>query len=101
MTWRLRCTKTLLPGVWLNVGKRGLSVRLGPRGLGYTTGRRVTAGLPGTGLSVTHKFAPRRAANLAPVPVLDAISLLIVIMLLVALVHWVELVLWVCVNCAG
>jgi hypothetical protein len=39
-------------------------------------------------LSVTHKFAELRAANFALVPVLDAISLLIVVMLLVALVHW-------------
>jgi hypothetical protein len=89
MTWRFRRTKTLLPGPRLNVSKRGLSVRLGPRGLGYTigtTGRRVTAGLPGTGLSVTHKFANRRVADRAPV--LDAISLLVFIMLLVALVGW-------------
>ena len=89
MTWRFRRTKTLLPGVRLNVGKRGLSVRLEPRALGYTigtTGRRVTAGLPGTGLSVTLKFADRRAADHASV--LDAISLLVFIMLVVALIAW-------------
>jgi hypothetical protein len=60
-------------------------VRLGPRGLGYTigiTGRRVTAGLPGTVLSVTHKFADWRAADHAPV--LDVISLL-------ALIAWLFL----------
>jgi hypothetical protein len=89
MMWRFRRMKTLLPGVRLNVGKHGPSVRLGPRGLGYTigtTGRRVTASLPGTGLSVTHKFEARRAADHAPV--LDAISLLVFIMLVAALIAW-------------
>jgi len=46
----------------------------------------VTAGLPGTGLSVTRKFANRRAADHASV--LDAISLLVFIMLVVAPIAW-------------
>ena len=89
ITWRFRRTKTLLPGVRLNVGKRGLSVRVGPRGVGYTigtAGRHMTASLPGTGFSATHKLEGRRAADHAPA--LDAISLLVFIMLVVALIAW-------------
>ena len=56
MGFRFRYSKKLMPGVRLNVGKKSESVRLGGRGFGVTTGtsgRRVTAGIPGTGLSYT------------------------------------------------
>ena len=57
MGFRFRYSKKLMPGVRLNVGKEECaSVRLGGRGFGVTTGtsgRRVTAGIPGTGLSYT------------------------------------------------
>lgn len=47
----------LWPGFWLNLSLKGVSVSVGMRGLRATFGRgrtRLTAGLPGTGLSVTH-----------------------------------------------
>lgn len=62
MVFRFRKTLKIAPGVRLNIGKTGGSVRLGPRGAGYTfgtSGQRVTAGLPGTGLSVTHKIGAK------------------------------------------
>jgi hypothetical protein len=46
----------LLPGVSLNLSKRGASVSLGERGAHVTVGTsgiRETVGLPGTGLSYT------------------------------------------------
>ena len=50
----------IFPGVTLNLSKPGTSVSLGIRGLHYTfggkRGSRVTAGLPGTGLSYTEKL---------------------------------------------
>ena len=46
----------IIPGVTLNISKRGLSVSLGPRGAKITankSGIRKTVGIPGTGLSST------------------------------------------------
>ena len=46
----------ILPGVTLNISKRGLSVSLGPRGAKVTankSGIRKTVGIPGTGLFST------------------------------------------------
>jgi hypothetical protein len=55
MGWRFQGRKKLLPGITLNVGKRGpSSVRIGRRGTGVSVGRRgtqATLSLLGTGLS--------------------------------------------------
>lgn len=43
----------IFPGVYLNIGKKGISFSFGPRGAKYTVGtkgQRFSAGLPGTGL---------------------------------------------------
>jgi hypothetical protein len=58
----------LLPGLWLNVSKRGVSATVGVRGLKTTIGtrgRRTTVGLPGTGMSVSHMHTakPKPAAS--------------------------------------
>jgi hypothetical protein len=57
----------ILPGVRVNVSKRGLSLRLGGPGASFNIGRRgtrTTVGLPGTGLSYVeqtpYNHAPRR-----------------------------------------
>ena len=48
---------TILPGLTLNFGKRGMSTSIGPRGakltMGGPRGSRVTLGIPGTGISYT------------------------------------------------
>lgn len=52
------------PGIRLNVGKGGGSVRVGGRGAGYTvgtSGQRIGASLPGTGLHTSQKIGGRRA----------------------------------------
>jgi hypothetical protein len=54
VAWRFQRRKKLLPGVNLNVGKRGPSVSVGPRGAKLTAGRRgltATVSLLGTGLA--------------------------------------------------
>lgn len=59
MGLRFRRTWSVIPGVRLNLGLRGGSVSFGPRGLHYTvgsSGSRITAGLPGTGLFWTQKL---------------------------------------------
>src|SRR5579872_2601206 len=57
MGWRFRRGVRVLPGVRLNISKRGISsVSIGRRGLTLHVGRRgtkETIGLPGTGISYT------------------------------------------------
>jgi hypothetical protein len=57
MSFRFRRSVSILPGIRLNFGKRGISTSIGVRGAHVTfgpTGTRTTVGLPGTGLSYTH-----------------------------------------------
>lgn len=54
MGWRLQKRKKLIPGVRLNIGKRGASVSAGPRGAKVNAGPRgigATLTLLGTGLA--------------------------------------------------
>ncbi len=86
MPWLFRRTKTLLPGVRLNVGKRALSLRFGLRGLGYTigtAGRRITAGIPGTGLSYTRNLGRLSTYGLG------VFGVLIFLLLIGGLIIWV------------
>ena len=56
MGFRFRRSIRIMPGVRLNVGKRGVSTSIGVRGAHVTigkTGVRRTVGIPGTGLSWT------------------------------------------------
>jgi len=63
---------SLIPGLRVNLSRSGASLSIGHRGLWYTIGhhrRRVTVGLPGTGLYWTEKIpehaAPPHAGNQA------------------------------------
>jgi hypothetical protein len=61
--WRFRRRKKLLPGVTLNLGKRGGSVSLGRRGSRLNIGRGGTTAsvsLLGTGLSYVKRLGRRR-----------------------------------------
>lgn len=54
MGWRFQKRKKLLPGVTLNLGKRGAGLSVGPRGARASVGPRglgATLTLLGTGLS--------------------------------------------------
>jgi Protein of unknown function (DUF4236) len=52
MGLRFRRRLSILPGLRLNLSRSGASVSVGHRGAWVTVGqRRVTVGLPGTGLS--------------------------------------------------
>lgn len=53
MSFRFRRSVPLLPGIKLNIGKKGASVSVGPRGAKVTVGTKEatgTLGLPGSGL---------------------------------------------------
>jgi hypothetical protein len=63
--FRFRRRIRILPGVTLNLGKRGVSTSIGVRGAHVTvgpTGTRTTVGLPGTGLTYTELRKPGHAA---------------------------------------
>lgn len=54
-----------MPGVTLNIGKRGVSTSVGVRGAHITAGRgrRATVGIPGTGLSYTTRHGSGGTAS--------------------------------------
>ncbi|RUW19297.1 DUF4236 domain-containing protein [Mesorhizobium sp. M1E.F.Ca.ET.041.01.1.1] len=66
MAFRFRRTVKIAPGLKLNIGKKSASVRVGGRGFGLTsgtTGSRISAGLPGTGLSYSKKLGGRQGGH--------------------------------------
>jgi hypothetical protein len=93
MSWRYRRRLRIIPGVMLNVGKRGTSVSIGGRGAHVTYGRRgkrATIGLPGTGLSYTsyepyHRKSakPETARQPSSAPVILILAVLGLILLAV------------------
>jgi hypothetical protein len=64
---RFRRTKKILLGMRLNLGKRGVSVSLGPKGLKHTistTGKTTTTvGIPGSGLSYSKVNSREKLKN--------------------------------------
>jgi len=59
MGWLFRKRIKLMPGLTLNLGKRGASLTLGKRGASINVGPRGThanVGLPGTGLSFRQRL---------------------------------------------
>ena len=66
MGLRFRLSRKIASGITLSLGKRGGSVRLGGKGFGYTvgnSGKRVTAGIPGTGLSYTSEIGSQKSSD--------------------------------------
>lgn len=70
MGWRFQKRVKLLPGVRVNLSKRGVSsISVGGRGGWVNFGRkrtRTTVGLPGTGLRYTSKTSPYGGATPQP-----------------------------------
>ncbi|TIQ92217.1 MAG: DUF4236 domain-containing protein, partial [Mesorhizobium sp.] len=68
MVFRFRKSVRIAPGVRINLNAKSASVRVGPKGLGYTvstTGKkRLSASIPGTGLSYSEVVSSKRQ----PVP---------------------------------
>jgi hypothetical protein len=65
MGFRFRRSIRILPGIRLNIGKRGVSTSIGVRGARVTIGHgqtRSTVGIPGSGLSFTHISKPHSTA---------------------------------------
>ena len=69
MGFRFSRRLRILPGLRLNLGRRGVSVSVGVKGAHITlgtSGRRATIGLPGTGVSYT-AYRPTHHSGVAPV----------------------------------
>jgi hypothetical protein len=87
MSLRFYRRVSLLPGLRLNCSRSGVSMSVGARGtwltVGGPRGRRMTVGLPGTGLSYTETYPPA-------LPVHGGHQLLfaLVVVVLVAAVWW-------------
>lgn len=67
MGFRFQRRIKIIPGVTLNVGKRGVSTSIGRRGAHITFGQngvRTTAGIPGTEISYTSLSKPSRGAGM-------------------------------------
>ncbi|MGH2995747.1 MAG: DUF4236 domain-containing protein [Gaiellaceae bacterium] len=63
MGWRFQRRRKILPGVTLNLGKRGPGVSVGPRGARVSAGPRgltATLSLLGTGLAYIWRRNRRR-----------------------------------------
>lgn len=64
MALRFRRSIKIAPGIRINLNKKSTSVRIGPRGLGYTissTGKRtISAGIPGTGISFSETTSRKK-----------------------------------------
>ena len=66
MPWGFKKRIKIAPGLHINIGKTGVSARVGGRVAGVTVGRRgaqASANLPGTGLSVRHKITTRTSSS--------------------------------------
>lgn len=66
MSWGFKKRIKLAPGLTLNIGKKSVSARIGNRVAGVTAGTkgaRVSANLPGTGLSVQKRLTANTPAS--------------------------------------
>ena len=59
----------ILPGIHINLGKRGASVSVGPRGAKMTfgtKGAKTSVGIPGTGIRYERKITSRGTIRRRP-----------------------------------
>jgi len=59
MGFRFRKRLKLFPGFWLNFSKSGVSASAGVPGLTWNSRGRVTAGIPGTGISYVEEIGSK------------------------------------------
>lgn len=91
MPFRFRRSIRVLPGVRINIGKRGVSTSIGVKGAHITIGHgrvRETIGLPGSGISYSHQTT-RQEARAALPPRAPSVSGVWMVVMLIALAGWV------------
>jgi Protein of unknown function (DUF4236) len=99
MSWRFRKRLRIIPGVWINLSKKGGSLSVGGHGLTANIskkGVRETVGLPGTGISYQtkriwpiqrHESAKGRRQSVSPLSVLAFVLGLAAVLWLLAHLH--------------
>jgi len=91
MTFRFRRSIKIMPGIRVNVGKRGVSASVGVRGAHVTVGKdgtRSTVGIPGTGASWTDykpHATPVPAAKRSSAGPLWSVAIVLAVIILAAL----------------
>lgn len=87
MGFRFKKSFKIIPGVKLNVSKKGLSsISLGGKGVSMNfgkKGRRTTVGIPGTGMSYTSSSRHRRTRKKSSGGCGGLILLIIIVMVVV------------------
>ena len=86
MSWRYRKRISIFPGLRVNLSKSGASVSVGHRGFWYTAssrGRRLTAGIPGSGLFWTQTYPPAPAPHAG-----HRLAFAVLVVAIVALAVW-------------
>ncbi|MBI3479132.1 MAG: DUF4236 domain-containing protein [Nitrosomonadales bacterium] len=76
----------LLPGVWLNLSKGGVSTSIGGKGLtvNIKSGKtKTTVGIPGTGLNYSETSAAAHQVHKTPIPARAGIPTLVWLLILV------------------
>ncbi len=71
MSFRFRKRVRIFPGIYLNIGKTGVSTTIGPRGANINIGKGGTylnTGIPGTGLSWRNKLSENGQTGSEPPP---------------------------------
>lgn len=66
MGFNFRKSFKILPGVRINVGKKGVSTSVGTRGAHITVGKngtRASVGIPGTGISYSEKISSSKKSE--------------------------------------
>lgn len=72
MSFRFRNRIRVMPGIYLNIGKNGVSTTIGPRGANINIGKNgvfLNTGIPGTGISNREKLFDGKPHN--PNPILN------------------------------
>jgi hypothetical protein len=69
MSFRFRKRIKIVPGLYINLGKRGASMSAGVKGatvnFGGKRGTRLTTGIPGTGISYTQTLSRPKKRSIA------------------------------------
>lgn len=83
MSFRFRKRIRILPGLWLNVSKSGVSTSIGGKGVTVNVGEHgtsTTVGVPGTGLSYSHRETFDRKSDGPPRSSSQAVRLMAIIL---------------------
>jgi len=92
MGFRFQKRLRILPGVWINLSKTGVSASVGGKGatinVGHTGKRMITLGIPGTGMSYRVPLSGTILVGLVILVALVGLAFLIKPDLVKMALHW-------------